>query len=94
MRAEPRLVGRRLQTEAVKAGNGCSGSPKRSRLSGCTWYWRSGVSRDGSLLAKQPSWLGAMVNGPRRNSAYSRPMATRPPRRLARSLSVAMSFTL
>ena len=32
----PRLSGLRLQTEAVKAGKSCSGSPNLGRLRGCT----------------------------------------------------------
>ena len=47
---EPRLVGCRLQTLAVKAGNLCSGSPKRSSDSGCTWNCR---------LARSWSRIGA-----------------------------------
>ena len=50
MRTQPRLVGRMLQTLAVKAGNGSSGSPNFGSVSGCTWYWRLGVSRLGSDL--------------------------------------------
>ena len=38
MRTVPRLVGLRLHTLAVKAGKLCSGSPKASSESGCTWY--------------------------------------------------------
>ena len=74
----PRLVGRRLQTEAVKAGKGCSASPNRSRLKGWTWYSRLAVSKLGSLRAKQPSCDGAAVSGPLRNSAYSQAMPARP----------------
>ena len=47
MRTQPRLVGRRLATLAVKAGNGSSGSPNLGSVSGCMWYWRLGVSRPG-----------------------------------------------
>ncbi len=69
MRTWPRLVGRTLHTLAVKAGNGSSGSPNFGSVSGCTWYWMLGVSRDGSDLVKAPSCDGAMVIGPRRRSA-------------------------
>ena len=44
MRTVPRLVGFRLHTLAVKAGKLCSGSPKASSDSGCTWYSRFGHS--------------------------------------------------
>src|ERR1043166_6963661 len=37
--SQPRLVGRRLQTLAVNAGNGCSGSPNLSSDSGWMWNW-------------------------------------------------------
>ena len=94
IRTWPRLSGRRLHTDAVKAGKGWSGSPNFSSDSGCTWYSRFGVSREGSDLAKAPSWLGDMVIGPRRNRAYSSPMPTRPSRLLARSLIVLVLRTL
>ena len=38
IRTWPRLVGRRLQTDGVIAGNGWSGSPNLSRLKGCTCH--------------------------------------------------------
>ena len=47
IRTLPREVGFKLQTLAVKALNRCSGSPKASRLKGCTWYWRLGCSKSG-----------------------------------------------
>ncbi len=66
----PREVGRRLQTDAVNALNGCSGSPKRSSDSGCTWYSRSGRDTCALLVAKQPSWLGLIDSGPERVNRY------------------------
>src|SRR5688500_9311269 len=70
-RTWPRLVGLRLQTLAVKALNGCSGSPKASSDSGCTWYSRLGKGCDGSLRVNAPSCDGAMLIGPLRLAAYS-----------------------
>ena len=80
MRTWPRLVGRRLHTLAVNAGNGCGGSPNRSSEIGCTWYWRFGRRHaTGRDFANAPSCDGAMVSGPSRKSAYSRPIfALRP----------------
>ncbi|MCY1454259.1 hypothetical protein D9M71_713110 [compost metagenome] len=63
----PRLAGRRLHTEAVKAGNGCSGSPKRSSDSGCTWYCRLAVACSGPERTNAPNWLGAIASGPLRS---------------------------
>src|SRR5258705_382578 len=77
-RTSPRLVGWILHTLAVKAGKVCSGSPKRSSDSGCTWNWMLARSRDGSERVNNPSWDGAMVNGPRRRNAYSNPIPMRP----------------
>ena len=94
MRTEPRLSGRRLQTEAVNAGKACKGSPNRSSESGWMWYSRFGVARAGSERAKAPSCEGAMVNGPRRNRRYSRPIQPRASRLAARSLSVRVPWTL
>ena len=70
MRTQPRLVGRRLATLAVKAGNGSSGSPNLGSVSGWMWYWRMGVSRLASDRTKAPSCEGAMVIGPRRVRRY------------------------
>ena len=66
----PREVGRRLHTEAVNAGNGCSGSPNLSSDSGCTWYSTLGRCRSALDIANAPSWLGLIVSGPRRVKAY------------------------
>ena len=68
---DPRLVGRRLQTLIVIAGNGCNGSPKRSSDSGCTWNCRFGDSWSGDERAKAPICDGAIDIGPRRRAAYS-----------------------
>jgi len=90
----PRLVGLRLHTLAVMAGKLCSGSPNASRLRGWTWYWMLGQGRDGSLLVKAPSWLGAMLIGPVRLKRYSAPIMALPHQLLARVLSVLAFFTL
>src|SRR3990172_10072934 len=82
----PRLVGRRLHTEAVKAGKGCSGSPNLSSESGWMWYSMFAVACDGSDLAKPPSWLGGIVSGPVRNRAYSSPIIALPQTLFARWL--------
>ncbi|MNV74990.1 hypothetical protein D3C71_1682500 [compost metagenome] len=62
----PRLCGRRSQTDAVNAGKGCKGSPKRSSDSGWTWYSRFAEVCSGPERAKAPSWLGAIDSGPLR----------------------------
>ena len=64
MSTRPRLVGLRLQTLAVIAGKACSGSPKASRLSGCTWNSMFAWFRPGSERVNAPSWLGAALIGP------------------------------
>src|SRR5688572_6039530 len=74
----PRLVGFRLHTLAVKALNGCSGSPKASSDSGCTWYSMFGNGCDGSLRVNAPSCDGAMLIGPLRFIAYSSPISALP----------------
>src|SRR5689334_20816958 len=84
----PRLVGLRLHTLAVKAGKLCSGSPKASSESGCTWYSRFGHSSSGELFVKAPSCEGAMLIGPLRLRAYSRPMRALPSSEEASTLSV------
>ena len=94
MRTWPRLVGLRLHTLAVIAGKRCSGSPKASSESGCTWYSRLGQGCCGSLRVKAPSWLGAMLSGPLRRSAYSSAIASRPDHEWARVLSVRAPCTL
>ena len=76
------------------AGKEWSGSPKRSRLSGCTWYSRFAVAAAGSLRAKAPRVEGAIVIGPRRNSAYSSAMPARERRLAEVSLSVRAFETL
>ena len=88
MRTQPRLVGRRLATLAVKAGNGSSGSPNLGSVSGWMWYCRLGVSRLGSEPTKAPSWEGAMVIGPRRRKAYSSAKPARCTRLWKRSFMV------
>ena len=87
MRTLPRLVGFRLQTLAVKALNACSGSPKASSDSGCTWYWILGQGWSGELRVKAPSCDGAMLIGPVWRSAYSSPMRALPHIELAIVLS-------
>ena len=94
MRTWPRLVGRRLHTEGVIAGNGCSGSPNLSSDSGCTCHSMLAEGCDGSLLAKAPSCDGGMVSGPVLNSRYSSPIAALPSSELARWLSVTTLCTL
>ncbi len=69
IRTLPRLVGLRLQTLAVNALNGCSGSPKASSESGWTWYSRFGCASPGRLLVNAPSCDGAMLIGPLRDQA-------------------------
>ncbi len=90
----PRLVGFRLQTLAVKAGKACSGSPKASSDRGCTWYCRLACGRSGRLRVKAPSCEGAMLIGPVRRSAYSRPILALPTQLPASTLSVGTSLTL
>src|SRR5690554_2211899 len=94
MRTCPRLVGRRLHTLAVKAGNGSSGSPNFGSVSGWMWYCRLGVSRLGSERAKQPSWDGAIDIGPVRHNAYSSAMPALCQSVCERSLSVRTPDTL
>ena len=84
----PRLVGLRLHTLAVMAAKRCSGSPKASRLSGCTWYSMFGHSNAGDERVKAPSWLGAMLMGPLRRHAYSSPIRPLPHSVLASWFSV------
>ena len=74
----PRLSGRRLQTEAVIAGNGSSGWPKAGSDKGWTWYSRLGVATSSDDRAKAQSCDGAMDMGPDRKSAYSRPIFALP----------------
>src|SRR5688572_3335962 len=88
MRTLPRLVGLRLHTLAVKAGKLCSGSPKASSERGCTWYSRFGQSCSGELRVKAPSCDGAMLIGPLRFHAYSRPIFALPISDEAITLSV------
>src|SRR4051794_19685638 len=88
MRTEPLLVGFRLHTLAVKAGKLCSGSPKASSDSGCTWYWMLGHSRSGELRVKAPSCDGAMLIGPLRFHRYSKPIFALPTSDEASTLSV------
>src|SRR5690606_22314271 len=78
IRTWPRLVGRRLHTEAVMAGKVCSASPNFSRDRGCTWYSR--LARDcwGPERANAPSCDGAMVSGPRFQAAYCKPISALP----------------
>ena len=90
----PTEVGRRLQTETVIAGKGCSGSPSRSVDKGWTWYSRSGVSRSGPDFVNMPNWLGAIDIGPLRVSAYCRAMRALPNRLPAMSFSVGRSAHL
>src|SRR5689334_816416 len=94
MRTLHGLVGRRLATDAVKAGKGCSGSPNLSRDRGWTWYSRLAVLCEGSERVNPPSCDGAMVSGPVRKNRYSSPIEILPVRVLARSLSVGTFFTL
>src|SRR3954462_5520113 len=86
MRTLPRLVGLRLQTLAVNALNGCRGSPKASRLRGCTWYSTFGHGWSDVLRVKAPSCEGAMLMGPLRVSMYCSPMRALPHQLLARVL--------
>src|SRR2546423_1016476 len=94
MRTWPRLVGFRLHTLAVKALNGCSGSPNASSDSGCTWYSRSGQGLDASLRVKAPSCDGAMLIGPLRLARYSSPISALPHHERAIVLSVFTPSTL
>jgi hypothetical protein len=45
----------------------CSGSPKRSSDSGCTWYSRLAEGLLRPERANAPSWLGAIDSGPLRS---------------------------
>ena len=94
MRTVPRLVGFRLHTLAVKAGKGCSGSPKASSERGCTWYSMLGHSNCGPLRVKAPSCEGAMLIGPVRNIAYSAPIFSLPHHELASVFNVVTPCTL
>src|SRR3990167_1894888 len=90
----PRLVGLRLHTLAVNAGNPCSGSPKASSESGCTWYSMLGQGWSALLRVKAPSCEGAMLMGPLRLMAYSSPILALPMSELARVLRVLTLCTL
>ncbi len=94
MRTLPRLVGFRLHTLAVKAGNACKSSPNASRLSGCTWYSRLACFRLGSDRENAPSCDGDMLIGPLRVNAYCRPMPALPCHRLASAFKVLAPKTL
>src|SRR5438477_5283595 len=94
MRTVPRLVGFRLHTLAVNAGNGCSGSPNASSDSGCTWYSMLGQRNSGALRVKAPSCEGAMLIGPLRASAYSDAIFSLPHHEFASVLSVVTPLTL
>src|SRR4051794_37580320 len=94
MRTVPRLVGFRLQTLAVNAGKGCSGSPNASSDSGCTWYSMLGHGWSGELRVNAPSCDGAMLIGPVRNIAYSAPIFILPHHEFASVLSVVTPLTL
>ena len=94
MCTHPRLVGLRLHTLAVKASKPCSGSPKASRLSGCTWYSMFAYGCSGVLRVKAPSCDGAMLIGPLRVSRYCRPMPALPHQVAAMRLSVFVPRTL
>src|SRR5437868_1065230 len=94
MRTLPRLVGLRLQTLAVKAGKLCSGSPKASSESGCTWYSRFGHSYAGELRVKAPSCEGAMLIGPLRLKRYSIPIFALPYSEEASTLRVSAFLIL
>lgn len=83
----------KLQTLAVMAGKECKGSPNFSSESGCTWYSRFGVASMSLDLAKAPSWLGAMVRGPRRWKKYCKAISTFPKGLAAHSLSVRVLET-
>ena len=89
----PRLVGLRLHTLAVKAGKLCSGSPKASSDSGCTWYSMLGHSKAGDERVNAPNWLGAMLMGPLRDSRYCKPMRALPQGVRASWLSVCAPRT-
>src|SRR5687768_256188 len=94
MRTCPRLVGFKLHTLAVNALNGCSGSPKASSDSGCTWYSMLGHGCDGSLRVKAPSCDGAMLIGPLRFQAYSSAIIALPHHERVIVLSVFTPSTL
>ena len=93
MRTWPRDAGRRLHTDAVNAGKSCSGSPKRSSDSGCTWYSRLACASAGRLFVNAPSCDGAMLIGPARRSAYCRPIRAFPHQLLASVFSVRVPET-
>src|SRR5580765_5477511 len=93
MRTAPRLVGFRLHTLAVKASARCIGSPNASSDSGCTWYCRLGCGCDGSLRVNRPSCDGAMLIGPLRLNAYSRPISALPHHEFAIVFSVVTPLT-
>ena len=76
------------------AGKGCTLSPNLSRLTGWTWYSRSGVAFSGPDRVKIPTWLGAMAMGPDRRRAYSSPIAALPKRCEAFSFRVGTPVTL
>src|SRR4051812_25575407 len=90
----PRDVGRRLHTLTVNAGKWCSGSPNLSSDSGWTWNSMLAVGWSGSDLAHAPICDGAIVSGPLRRNAYSRPIFTLPHHELARVLRVTTFETL
>ena len=77
-----------------EGGEGCSGSPKRSSDSGCTWYSRLARVCSGPDAANAPSWLGAIASGSLRRHRYSQPMASLPLQLLANWFSVRAPLTL
>src|SRR6478672_8551501 len=90
----PRLVGLRLHTLAVNAGKLCSGSPNASSDRGCTWYSMLGQGCSGLLRGNAPNCDGAMLIGPLRLAAYSRPILALRQSELAMALSVGTPCTL
>src|ERR1700685_1667288 len=88
MRSEPRLSGRRWQTDAVNPENACSFSPILSVLKGRKWIWMSGVARRGLVLKNAPEVPAAIVSGPLRNAAYRSPVRALRTGLLTISLSV------
>src|SRR4051794_1629168 len=75
MRTYPREIGRRLQTLAVNALNGCGGSPNLSSEIGCTWNSRFGVACAASDFVNAPICEGGIVIAPERDHAYWQPMS-------------------
>ena len=91
-RADAHMAARLRVQVAHAGGEGvarCSGSPKASSDSGCTWYSTFGHSCSADERVKQPSCDGAMLIGPLRDSRYCKPICALPNQRVGQRVERA-----